>query len=332
MCLNPTSIRSKAVDALPGQRQLVRCGKCLECLRENQREWIYRLEKEQEVSKHSIFGTLTYSPANVPLINAKTLEIKPYKDLIRNKCIDDVELSINKKDVVDYWKRVRDKLQYLPLKHYSCMEYGDEFGRPHNHFAVFYNDADPSFFEKVLVDSWQDKGYVQLSPLFDSRVSYLTKYLKKGDAEAAPSDLSPDPDSLKSHGIGVEGFLKDEKRWQNYYDELYYYCDRVHDFSKLPVSENIPFVTTHDGEKLSVPRYFRRRFFEHEDFLTEKIIEQNERRETKQKLAEVRKVQDLRIKGYHWDTEEVWPSMVPNYDFDRIKRDVYKANARRRGK
>lgn len=331
--MNPIIIRSNAVDAKPGERQLVGCGKCLECLRDKQREWIYRLEKEQDTSEHSLFGTLTYSPASVPLINTKTLEIKPYKELLRTKCIDDVELSINTKDVQNYWKRVRDKLRYaVDLKHYSCLEYGDEFGRPHNHFALFYSDFEPSLVEKALYDSWKDIGYVRFSPLYDSRIAYVTKYLKKGDSEAAPTDVSPEPCSLSSNGIGVDGFLKDERKWNDFYQNMLDYCDGINDYSLLPRSEHIPFCTTRDGQKLAVPRYFRRRFFEHEDFLTEKIIEGYDRRFFKQKKQEDRKIQDLRIKGYHWDTKEVWPSMVPNYDFERQKRDVYEANKRRRGK
>lgn len=330
MCMNPQSIPSKAKDSKPGQRQLVRCGKCLECLRENQREWIYRLEKEQETCKHSLFMTFTYSPAHVPLINTKTGEIRSYEELIRSKSIDDVELSINPKDAQDYWKRVREKLDYIPLKHYTCMEYGDKFDRPHMHSAVFYNDGDPSFVESVLIDKWQ-KGYMEIEPLFPERINYVTKYLKKGEAEAAPTDFSLLPRSLKSHGFGLKGFMLDELKHANYYNACISYGDATGDYEDCP-EERMSFVSTSDGCKLSVPRYFRRKLYPHEDFLTEKIIEDEERRFFKQKALEARQLQDLRIKGYHWNSTEVWPSMAPNFDFDRIKRDVYTANLRRKGK
>ena len=330
MCLNPQYIRSKAVDAKPGARQLVRCGKCLECLRENQREWIYRLEKEQQTSKHSLFMTFTYSPANVPLIDCETREIKSYADWCKTKHFKPVEYSINPKDAQNYWKRVREKLNSLPLKHYTCMEYGDKFDRPHMHSAIFYDDADPSFVESVLSDKWQ-KGYMEFEPLCDARIAYVTKYLKKGDDEAAPTEFSLPPQSRKSHGFGLKGFLIDEQRHVDYYNACSLYAEITGDYADFP-KEKIPHVTTSDGCKLAVPRYFRRKLFEHEDFLTEKIIEDEDRRFRKQKDLEARTLQDLRVKGYHWDSSEVWPSMAPNFDFDRIKRDVYTANLRRKGK
>lgn len=330
MCRNPLFVPSKAVDALPKQRQGVRCNKCDECLAENQREWIYRLESEKRTTDHSFFATLTYSPEYVPLIDCETKEIKHYKDWIKQKSFTPCEFAVCKKDVQDYWKRVREYLPDVELKHYSCLEYGDKFGRPHVHYVVFYNDCDPTLFEQTCKEKWPF-GNVQFDPICEANIRYVTKYLKKGDAEAAPTDISPDPCSLKSHGLGIKGFLEDERRFKDQYQQLMEYADRTKDYSVLPKKERLVLVSTSAGAKLPLPRYFRRKFYKNEDFLTEQIIEDEKRRNKKKELSELRFQQDLRIKGYYKNSQDVWTAVSKSFDSERIKRDTYAAAARRKG-
>lgn len=330
MCLNPISIRSKAVDAKPGARQLVRCNKCEECLKENQREWIYRLESEEQTSQHSLFGTLTYSPRYVPFIEYGTGEIYTYEYGLKHKPLSDCEMSICPEDLQKYWKRVRKALNGVSLKHYTCMEYGDQFDRPHAHYAIFYDDVPPWMMESILEKSWY-QGYVDFEPLCDSRIKYVTKYLKKGDAEAAPTALSLPPRSLKSHGLGVKKFFQDEKDFQFYYDQCVAYGDRTGDYRCVPEKERLMCVQSMDGTKLILPRYFRRKFYPHEDFLTEKIIEDDDRKFRKQQQKTLRKMQDLRIKGYNVDYETASYAVLPDCQSDRIKRDISEARLRKKG-
>lgn len=63
---------------------MVPCGKCPSCLANQRQEWVFRLKQEYEASVFAIFVTLTYSDENLP------------KDL-----------SVNKKDIQDFHKRLR---------------------------------------------------------------------------------------------------------------------------------------------------------------------------------------------------------------------------------
>lgn len=330
MCTNLTSIPSKAVDAKPGDRQLVKCGHCEECLKEKQREWIYRIESEVNTNEHCLFGTLTYSPRYVPFIEYDTNEIFTYEYGLKYKPHTDCEMSINPKDCTDYWKRVRDQLGYPKLKHYTCMEYGDEFDRPHMHYAVFYNDVPPWMAEAALRDSWY-QGFVDFEPLCDSRIKYVTKYLKKGDAEAAPSDLSLSPRSHKSHGFGVDRFFKDEAAFNEYYKRSLRYGMRTGNYTNVPEDDKLRCVQCQDGTKLALPRYFRRKFYEHEDFTTQKIIEDEERRYKKLNDQVIAKMQDLRCKGLHVSFEEAQIALLSDRDGERIKNDVSTARLRKKG-
>lgn len=62
MCVNPY-IATK----LDGSKVCVPCGKCIDCRKDFQKEWIFRLSQEVKSCQVPCFITLTYNDDNLPI-------------------------------------------------------------------------------------------------------------------------------------------------------------------------------------------------------------------------------------------------------------------------
>lgn len=334
-CISPNIIRSKAKDAKPNQVEYVRCGKCTECLKDKQNEWIYRCECEDSVSKHSLFATLTYNEASVPLVLIDTGEIITYRDYIHQKCVRDCEMTLNYDDLANYWKRVREAIPDLKnyhFKYYACMEYGDQFNRPHAHYVLFTDYPDFHLVESVLRDCWEGfgLGMVGFEPIIPNRLDYVTKDISKKVNEDAPSPYSKPVKHTNSQGFGDAGFLNDLADYQKMardfnsrLSKLGNYKDQLPDYPE--------YVKLSFGIKIAVPRYFREKFFPKKDYFTESQIIRDERRFKKNYVKALRIYQDLSIKGYKPTDAQVFAALSSNSNAERIRRDVVQARLRRKG-
>lgn len=333
-CISPNIIRSKAKDAMPNQTEYVRCGKCTNCLKDKQNEWVYRCELEDSVSKHSLFATLTYNESSVPLMLVDTREIITYKEYIRRKSLSYCEMTINPKDLCDYWKRVRKALPDLKdysFKYYACMEYGDQFNRPHAHYVLFTDYHDFKVLCDVLDWCWSEfgLGFTAFDPIIAERLDYVTKDISKKINEAPPSEYSLPVCHRVSECFGDVGFLRDLNDYQtmktdfnNHLFKLGNYRDQLPDYPQ--------FVTMRCGCKIPVPRYFREKFFIKKDYLTENQIERDEKRfKTNYKKA-LRIYQDLSIKGYEPTDARIFSAISSNSNVERVRRDVVTARLRRK--
>lgn len=302
-CINPVVIPSKAKNARPGQTQYVPCGKCVGCMQDHQNSWIYRLSAQQRTSKHSLFLTLTYDETNVPLMVYPERSIERYSDYVKRKSIKKCEFTLNPKDMSDYWKRVRKALVNSNLKYFQCAEYGDQFKRPHYHAAVFYDiPDDPVLVERTLQDKWH-LGFITIEPLIPNRIKYVTKYMLKTSAESAPS-----PDVIQcyqrsSHGLGVQGFFKDE----DYY--FTHGCDYL-----------FTHVIINDGVKVPIPRYYRRKFYSGTEFETDIIQQQDENRRKKEIDEFKRFCQDYTLKKGKCTFTEVESAYLRHRDYEARRR------------
>ena len=133
-CHKPIYIEKKGrISAIP-----VNCGKCVYCKKRRVNSWVFRMTEEEKVSFSSYFITLTYDNKNVPVTKNGFM-------------------TLNKKDVQDYMKRLRyfhEKKSDKKLVYYFAGEYGPKTFRPHYH-AIVFNVMDPELFGKA----WQ-KGQV----------------------------------------------------------------------------------------------------------------------------------------------------------------------------
>ena len=126
-----------------GKKHLVRCGKCPACQLQQTMQWIHRFESEARLAQTAMFGTMTYTEDNLPMIETAdengeivlipTLDkdhLKKYMHVIRQHH----KKSLKKWPLKDWPK----------LIYYAPGEYGSVTRRPHYHFGML------NFLPKVL--------------------------------------------------------------------------------------------------------------------------------------------------------------------------------------
>ena len=202
--------------------------------------WKLRLLYELSNWDKAMFLTLTYSDEHLP---------------------DD--LSIHKKELSAFFKRLRSELDYDgkgKIKFYACGEYGEKGGlvkagkhagktikRPHYHAIVFglspYNEEDKDY----IINAWQhrcedwqfdrSRGIKRaIQPVTPEDIAYVTGYIQKklsgGLAHEEYGDKQP-PFSLMSKGLGLDFALQNADRL------------RQNGFTYI------------NGHKIVLPRYYR---------------------------------------------------------------------------
>lgn len=151
--------------------------------------------------------------------------------------------TLVKKDLQDFMKRLRKahhKKSAKKLIYYACGEYGERTFRPHYHIILF-NLSPDMLFDGVLSDIWK-MGNVQVDPANIKTIQYVSKYVMKSNKK--PTNVEPEF-SLMSKGIG-KNYLTDKvvKYYQN---------------------NQIPYIVWKDGQKMTMPRYFKERIFTEEE-------------------------------------------------------------------
>ena len=192
---------------------MVPCGKCPSCLANLRQEWVFRLKQEYFDSVFAIFVTLTYSDENLP------------KDL-----------SVNKKDIQDFHKRLRKHFPPGDLRFYLVSEYGDHTFRPHYHGLYFFkHDYDRRFIYETFEKSW-NKGFLKFGNVEEGSIVYCTKYCLKHST--TPTGCTPTFRlvSKMAGGLG-HGYLERMSSW---------HID----------TEQFGFVAA-DGLTCRMPKYFR---------------------------------------------------------------------------
>lgn len=229
-CLSPYQSRGNI--SLP-------CGKCANCRKKQSSEWAFRMKKEidyfPDKNVYTFFLTLTYSDENLP-VN------------------EDGKVTLRHSDYTKFIKMLRQQLyrdfgKVVKLSIIGCGEYGDESGRPHYHciihgipFGWKKNSADiVSYFE----EKWH-YGFVYAKPCNGDVAGYVTKYsvksLNKSRRYYQELGVEP-PFRVYSQKIGYNYFEKNQDRI------------RREGFCR-------------DGEfKVSIPRYFKDRFFLFGDYV-----------------------------------------------------------------
>lgn len=185
----------------------VPCGRCMSCRIARSREWAIRLVHEQESWEDSCFVTLTYADEYLP-----------------------DNQSLVKKDLQNYFKRLRKSIYPLHIKYFACGEYGETYERPHYH-AIIFGLAQSS---DVLKDNWT-AGFVRTGTVTFKSCRYVAGYIQKkitGDLSKSEYGVRVPPFQLQSQGLGLAWAIKNK---QNMINNLY--------------------ITT-NGVKTGLPRYY----------------------------------------------------------------------------
>lgn len=220
------------------------CGHCINCRINYTQMWSLRLIYELSTVDSASFLTLTYNNENLP------------KDF-----------GLNKKDLTDFWKRLRINLfreykEFAPkIKYYACGEYGDTekvylspgakkmHGRPHFHAIVFGLDDMNDKQREIVAKSWnkcdywlfdksrgRDSAMQEVTP---DDINYVTGYVQKklsGELGKETYGECQPPFSVCSQGLGIEFAEKNRERLLN------------------------NGFTFFKGHKVGVPRYFCEKF------------------------------------------------------------------------
>lgn len=192
---------------------VVPCGKCPICLANQRAEWVFRLQQEFFDSSFAIFVTLTYNDENLP-----------------------ADLSVNKRDVQLFHKRLRKHFPPSDLRFYLVSEYGDHTYRPHYHGLYFFKSVyDKRFIYDTFTNSWNN-GFCSFGDVEEGSIVYCTKYCLKRKIEIAGRAPTFRLVSKMSGGLGA-GYIS---RMGSYHIE----------------TDNYSFVSSF-GKRCRMPKYYK---------------------------------------------------------------------------
>lgn len=236
MCLYPTFIKNpkykpnKKNNGKPPtckDRRLlyipVKCGCCIECRKEKQREWRVRLEEELR-SNFGYFITLTISQESIKDLEEKTGLI--WKENPNEIATRALRLSL---------ERMR-KETGKSVRHWCVTELGEKGDRIHLH-GIFFGQRSAELIKK----HWK-YGYVFIGHTCNSRsVNYMTKYMLKVDVKHKTFKQIV----LTSKGIG-----------SGYFDRLDYLWQKQN-YKNIEVAT----YSFRNGTRMAMPRYFKNKLF-----------------------------------------------------------------------
>lgn len=212
-------------DPFPENYIELSCGRCVGCRLERSRNWAIRCVHEASLYKENCFLTLTYDDLHLPGNG-----------------------SLVKKDLQDFWKRLRKRIYPAKLRYFACGEYGSKFSRPHYHACVFgYWPSDARlytircgsqlFISDTLRELWP-YGFHTIGAVSFESAAYVARYvLKKINGDRADDYYAGrDPEYVvmsRRPGIAKDWILR-------YYDDVY-----PHDY-----------IVIRDGIKCRPPKYY----------------------------------------------------------------------------
>lgn len=200
MCSNP-----KVITTPDNKTLVVPCGHCLACLSQKANSNRRVLECEFKSHKYCLFVTLTYTDANIPLMDLVKVDGYPYLydvysvatgeylmqtkitgyDLfkLKQKCNHNGYLPYcENKDLQNYIKRVRKHLYKYTnekIRYYAISEMGQLHYRPHFHLLLFFDQRTTFCNIRKVCNSCWSFGHVDTQLPKDQRASsrYLAQYL-----------------------------------------------------------------------------------------------------------------------------------------------------------
>lgn len=141
---------------------LLPCRKCIGCQMDRSRDWATRMMLELNYHDKACFITLTYDDDHVPVSPIECDE---------NGTIIEGKMTLRKKDLQDFMKRLRKHYEPEKIRFFGCGEYGSRTFRPHYHVVLFGVD----FSEDRYI--WKNRdGYI------DYRSHTLEKIWTEGNS------------------------------------------------------------------------------------------------------------------------------------------------------
>lgn len=221
-CLTPITLKRSYMTMNGGFTDIFPCGKCPECLRKRQNDWVFRLSQEKKHATSAVFLTLTYSEENL--------------------IFGEIHPTLHKRDYQNFMKRLRKHVndKNIKIKYYACGEYGGITKRPHYH-AIMYN-LPPGYISNsnFLTNIWQN-GHVDIGTCTGASIRYVAKYIMKGRLSEEELEGRMPEFSLMSKKLGI-GYLTPSM--------ITHLNQKMQPYTKI------------EGGKLQpLPRYFKHKIF-----------------------------------------------------------------------
>ena len=146
------------------------CGKCMECRLSYSKQWANRMMLEAQDHSSSYFLTLTYDDDHV---HSNEFGL----------------LTLYKKDIQDFFKRLRRRIEPDTIRFFACGEYGEHTFRPHYHAIVFgltlddlepfgFSSGYPVYTSEFISSIWKN-GHVLVSSVSWDTCAYTARYVVK---------------------------------------------------------------------------------------------------------------------------------------------------------
>lgn len=206
------------------------CGQCLSCRLEKVADWTTRLVHESKFHDEMMFITLTYQNDPITLI---------------------------KKDVQNFMKRLRKSVYPKKIKFFACGEYGENYARPHYHIIVFGHEfpdkkhikttetGEKLYISDSLTNLWK-RGICNFGNVTPASCRYVAGYVVKKITGARKDEYYQGrlPEFVTmSRGNRLNPENSIGRQWfDKYHNELF-----VDDFVII------------DGKKSKIPKYYEKR-------------------------------------------------------------------------
>lgn len=258
---------------------LCQCGKCDECLKQYQNDWMCRIYSEMKRAHIGVFFTLTYDEDSVPSVY--------------DKCTGERYTCVDKDEVKKFLKNMREdrrkKGKSTDYKWFLTSEYGPSTLRAHYHCiltGISLKEVMP------YLNRWsREKGFVTYRELAFANsksllctLRYTAKYCAKGDFEnpLVAEGIVPKNFHLISKSIG-KNYLSNAQL--SYFRAVDFPCKRNSDGSYSPayleeISRRLRYVIPPVSYHL--PRYYREVVFDkrkdlqiaYQDYVCERVLEE----------------------------------------------------------
>jgi len=252
-CLYPIILKEKIA--------VVPCGKCYACLTRKRSEWTFRLMQEEKHSISSAFVTLTYSTEFLTYGRTRP--------------------TLSKLDLQKYIKRLR-RYQESRISYYGIGEYGSKGGRPHYHLLLFNVENKDNIEKAWRIKEKGEKpkplGKIDIGKVQPASIHYVTKYMLQRHKKNYNKLGIEKPFALMSRrpAIGSQYIGEYTKDGYKIKPEI----TRFHEKGEKD------YLTFPDGQKCSVPPFYRYKIFSE---LTQK------------KLAEIHKTEAIEKELKEWE-------------------------------
>lgn len=221
-------IKDNRVELVP-----IGCGKCIECMKQNSRQWQIRLTEEIRINTNGKFTTLTFSEESIEFLENE-LELKN-EDITEYQKLNEIA-TLAVRRFLERWRKKYKK----SVRHWLVTELGHEgTERIHLHGIIFTDKC-----KEEIEERWA-YGWIHIGDYVSERtINYITKYITKIDQDHKEYK----PKVLTSSGIGKEYINNIDSKNNKYKGKE---TDETYRFR--------------NGTKANLPIYYRNKIYSEEE-------------------------------------------------------------------